>query len=334
MVGKKIKFLFKLSVSLILLGVILWMMGGVKGVLHTLAKTDPLYIVIAFIVSTLDRVIMTFKWTWLLRTKRIHLPLFQGMKIYCASMIWGMVMPSTVGADAIRVFSTSRKGHDVKEVLVSIVIERMIGFLSALLLGMIGLIVISRQADIGPRATLIFWLTGAMIGLAIIGFIFSLSQMSFDIIHNRLFAKFRDTKVMKKIREFHVSYQDYKSHKATLVGFFGMTFGEQLMPILFNWVIAIGLGVEVGFLYMLGAFTLSILIARLPISIDGLGVYDGAFILFLSLAGFTAAQAVSIAFAGRIIQTASWLPWWLAHVIGNRSILPPSAAKPIAAEEV
>jgi uncharacterized membrane protein YbhN (UPF0104 family) len=210
----------------------------------------------------------------------------------------------------------------------------MIGFLSALLLGMIGLFIISRQADIGPRFAPIFWLTGAVIALGIIGFIFSLSRLSFDIIHNRLLLKFRNTQVMKKVREFHVSYQDYKGHKAKLIEFYGMTFGEQLMPILFNWSLAKGLGVEVGLLFMAGALPLSILIARLPISIDGLGVFEGAFILFLSLAGCSAAQAVSIAFAGRIIQTLSWLPWWMAHVVGNKSIFPPRTDNQCVAKEI
>jgi len=328
------KILSRIIVTLTLLGIIIWQLGGFDEVSEIMTGLDPRYAILAFFVSTVDRLLMTFKWTWLLRIKGIYLPLFQGMKIYCASMIWGIFMPSTVGADAIRVFSTSRKGHDVKEILVSIVIERMIGFLSALLLGIIGLILISRLTNIGPRFAPIFWLTGVVIALGIIGFIFSLSQLSFDIIHNRLLLKFKNTRVMQRVREFHVSYQDYKGNKSKLFEFFGMTFGEQLMPILFNWLLAKGLGIEVGLLFMAGALPLSILIARLPISIDGLGVFDGAFILFMSLAGFSAAQAVSIAFAGRIIQTLSWLPWWMAHVIGNKSIFPPRTDNQCVAKEV
>jgi hypothetical protein len=42
-----------------------------------------------------------------------------------------------------------------------------------------------------------------------------------------------------------------------------------------------------------------------------------AFILLMSLAGVTAAESLAIVLAGRVLQAAAWLPWWLAYVIGN-----------------
>ena len=47
------------------------------------------------------------------------------------------------------------------------------------------------------------------------------------------------------------------------------------------------------------------------------------FIILISFAGVSASEAVAIAFTGRIIQTASWLPWWVADVVKKGNIKPP-----------
>jgi glycosyltransferase 2 family protein len=96
---------------------------------------------------------MTFKWLRLLDCKKIFIPLLAGLKIYCSSMIWGMFLPSTIGSDAIRAYMKTQRGYDAKEVLASVNIERMAGFLTALLLGMASCILMLRlqTIDLRPR---------------------------------------------------------------------------------------------------------------------------------------------------------------------------------------
>ena len=82
---------------------------------------------------------MTFKWTLLLRAQGYRLPLFQGVMIYCTSMVWGLALPTTVGADAIRAVMVTKRGFNGTDVVTSIVIERMVGFVLALALGLVSL---------------------------------------------------------------------------------------------------------------------------------------------------------------------------------------------------
>jgi uncharacterized protein (TIRG00374 family) len=128
---------------------------------------------------------------------------------------------------------------------------------------------------------------------------------------------------MQRFRQFHSTYRAYQDDKRSLAVFFGLTLGEQLLPILHSWLIAKALGIDVSLLYIAGAVPLSILISRIPLSIDGLGVFEGTFILLMSLAGVSASEAITIAFTGRILQTASWLPWWLAHVLQTKEFSVP-----------
>lgn len=85
------KLLFKLVVTVILLGLIIWYLGGLGEVLRLMASIDARYILLILLVNTADRALMTFKWARLIRGRGVHLPFFYGMKIYCASMVWGYI---------------------------------------------------------------------------------------------------------------------------------------------------------------------------------------------------------------------------------------------------
>ena len=317
------KLLLKLTVTVILIGVIVWQLGDLRAVGQLLVRIDPAYVPLILAVSTLDRALMTYKWGRLLRGRSLHLPFFRGLQIYCASMVWGMFLPATVGADAIRAFSTSRTGLNGNEVVASILIERMVGFISALVLGLLSLLVLSLHGGQGTRFAPVWWLGSVVLLGATLAFATSFSQRGFGFLHDHLLSRFADTPVMRRLRQFHRTFLAYRREKRSLAIFFGLTFGEQLMPVLFMWLIARSLGVGVGVLHIVVAVPLALLISRLPVSIDGLGVFEGAFTLLMSLAGVTAAESVAMALAGRILQTASWLPWWLAHVIGYGQLRPP-----------
>jgi uncharacterized protein (TIRG00374 family) len=319
----KMKFALKLTVSLILLGVIVWQLGGVRQVGRLMAGINFLYIVPILAVSTADRALMTYKWARLLRGRGVRLPLLMGMKIYCASMVWGVVLPTTVGADAIRAFSTSQKGFDSNEVVASIIIERIIGFFSALLLGLFSLLLLSLLGVLHPRLVLLWWVAIIMAVGSAITLAVSFSHTAFALLHGRLLGRLQGNRAMARLRQFHLSYMGYRDNKRSIAIFFILTFVEQWFPILFAWLIALSLGIRVGFFFMAGALPLSMLISRIPIGIDGLGVFDGVFILLMSLAGVSVAESVAIAFLARILQIFSWLPWWLAHVFPGRTFRPP-----------
>jgi glycosyltransferase 2 family protein len=317
------KLLLKLAVTVSLVAVIVWQLGDLREVGRLLVRIDPAYVLLVLLVSTLDRALMTYKWGRLLRGRGLRLPFFRGLQIYCASMIWGMFLPATVGADAIRAFSTSRTGLDANEVVASILIERMVGFISALLLGLLSLLLMPLLGWRVARFEPMWWLGSLVLLGSTLAFATSLSQRGFDFLHDHLLSYFAHTPITRRLRQFHLTYLAYRHEKRSLAVFFGLTFGEQLMPILFVWLIARGLGIEVGVLDILVAVSLTLLISRLPVSIDGVGVFEGAFMLLMSLAGLTAAESIAISLAGRILQTASWLPWWLAHVIGYGELRPP-----------
>ncbi len=256
-------------------------------------RMEPLSIVLVIGVMTLDRILMTYKWGLLLRLRRLHLPLWRGVQMYCAAMIWGTFLPATVGADAIRAVSAARIGLPLGEVAASIIIERMLGFLSALVLALCSLTLLSWLGALEEHFAPLWWIALALLTGALTAFSASFSQRAYLLIHDRLLVRFRESGVMIRLRRFHETYRAYRGQQMGMAVFFSLSFGEQLLPILHSWLIALGMGIDVGLLFVAGAVPLALLIARVPVSIDGLGVYDGVFMMLMALAGVSPAE-----------------PWW------------------------
>lgn len=318
------KFVLRLAVTVIIVAVIVWQLGDLRQVGHLLAQLNPAYGLLILTIFTLDRALMTYKWGLLLGSRGQQLPFFRGLRIYCASMMWGLLLPTTVGADAVRAFSTVRSGLDADEVVASIFIERMVGFITALLLGLIGLFLLFLVGSLDARFRPLWWLGSLVLLGAMLAFAASFSQKAFDFLHDRLLQPLSGGRIMRWLRRAHSTYLAYRHEKQSLTVFFGLTFVQQLTPILLLWLIARALEVEVSLLYIAGVVPLAFLISRIPVSISGLGVFEGVFVFMMSLAGLSAAESIAIALASRVLETASWLPWWLAHVIGYGKLRPPT----------
>jgi uncharacterized protein (TIRG00374 family) len=317
------KLPLKLTITVVLIGLIIWQLGDLHEVGKLLMRIDPVYVLLVLVLSTLDRALMTYKWGRLLHSRGQYLPFFRGLKIYCAAMVWGKFLPATIGADAVRAFSTARTGLAADEVVASIIVERIIGLISGLSLGLLSLFLLFHAELLDVRFNPLWWLWGVVVLGAMLAFASSFSQTAFDFIYGRLLGRLSGLRIMQRLRQFHLTYLAYRDEKRCLVLFFGLTLLEQFIPILQAWVIARGLGIGVELLYVAVAVPPALLIAHIPISIDGLGVFEGAFMLLISLGGVTAPEAIAIALTGRILELVSWLPWWMAHVIGYGKMRPP-----------
>lgn len=299
---------------------ILWYVDAIDDVARLFRTASLAWLAAAFVVMTLDRLLMSYKWILLLESRGLELPLYRGFTIYCAAMMWGMFLPSTVGADALRGYLTSRTGLDGYEVAASIIVERMVGFVAALVFGLIGMTIMSATGAIDERFDPVWWLGGAMIAAAAGAVLLSFEPRFFRALWRLLPRRARRSRIAARFGDFHAVYRRYGAERAALSAFFVLTLVEQAFAIVATWALALALGVDVALWFVAAAVPLSMLIARLPIAFDGIGVYEGAFVLLMRLNGIALVEALSIALAGRVVQILAWAPWWFLYSVGHESL--------------
>jgi uncharacterized protein (TIRG00374 family) len=288
-----------------------------------LRELQPAYLLLAVVVVTLDRALMTFKWNLLLKAQGYHLPLLRGMVIYCAAMLWGSVLPGTVGADAIRAVLVTRRGVRGPDAVASIIVERVVGFVAALVLGIASLVILRATGVLDATYDRAVYLGGGLLAVTIGLIGLSLSPAAQSRAPALLPRSLVESKPIAQLRRMTGAYQSLAAARGTIARFAGLTLAEQIFGVTLPWTLARGLGVAVDALVLLGVVRLCMLISRLPISVDGLGVFEAIFIGLMLLAGISAEASLAIALTGRVIQLVCFLPWWLAQVTNSGGIGPP-----------
>lgn len=263
-------------------------------------------------IFTLDRLLMTYKWLRLLRHRGFSIPLLVGMQVYCASMVWGLFLPSSVGADAIRAVSISRLNVPLSEATASIAIERLIGVAVTALFAAASLIVLAHLDLLDARLGFVWWASAVMAFCAALLFFACTHRGTYSILTKLIPRRLNRQKLLKLVSTFHEAFTAHRRAPRELVSFATLTAVEQLFGVCATWVIAAAMGLDVEFTMLAAAVLLSFFFSRIPISLGGIGVYEGVFVLITSSAGVSIAEGAAIALVMRAVQIATWIPWWLA----------------------
>ncbi|HEY0681402.1 MAG TPA: lysylphosphatidylglycerol synthase transmembrane domain-containing protein [Steroidobacter sp.] len=313
----------RIIVTLLLCALLLIYVVDVELVFRTLGNCDPLWACAALAAFTLDRVLMSYKWGLLLAIRGYSISLAQKLMVYCSAMMWGLALPSTVGADGIRVMLVRRFGVRVDDTLATILVERGIGFIVALLTAVVSLIILRMvlpQAPVYDYA-LAFGLAGLLAGIVIL--VFSFTDHALSSVLRLIPKRFADSSAARLLERLHEAYASLASDRPRITAFSALTLVEHVTVIVCYGLVARALEVPFNPMFMFAAVPLAILVSRLPISLDGIGVYEGIFIAILALGGVRPADALAISLAARALQVVVWFPWWLM-LAARTGVRPPA----------
>ena len=314
----------RISITVLACALLLIFVVDERAVLHTLARCDPLWALIALGAFTLDRVLMSFKWGLLLAIRGYRVTLTERLMVYCSSMMWGLALPSTVGADGIRILLVRRLGVRVDDSLATILVERGLGFVSALLMGVMSLLLLRFLVPDAAEYDVPLLIGIASLLLAIALLLLSFHSKAASSVLKLLPRRVAQSAAARLVAGLHEAYRSLASDRRRLSLFLALTVVEQLLVIVCYGLIAFALQLNFNLVFLLAAVPLAILISRLPISIDGLGVYEGIFIAIMSLAGVRPDDSLALSLAARVFQIVIWMPWWLMLIARTGALRPPA----------
>ena len=247
--------------------------------------------------------------------------------VYCSAMMWGLALPSTVGADGIRIMLVRRFGVRVDDALATILVERGIGFVSALLMA-----VHEPAAAAGscvPDAAeydipLLLGIASLLVGDRRAAAFLQQQGASRSMLAPAAAARRAELGRAAVLTRLHEAYRSLALDRAQAGAVLRADVAEQLLMAVCYGLVALALQLEFNVVFLLAAVPLAILVSRLPISIDGLGVYEGIFIGIMSLGGVRPDDSLAMSLAARAFQIMVWMPWWLMLVARTGALRPPS----------
>jgi uncharacterized protein (TIRG00374 family) len=308
----------QLAVTLACIGLLLAFVD-LGEVAALLGHADPLLLAAALGVAILDRALMIAKWYPLLAVQAPAISFGEAARSYLVANLTNYFLPSTVGSDALRAAALGRRHGRILEVGASIAAERLWGLLANGVLVTLSLAVALRMAvpvgdatrlalailvGVGLAALLVFW--GRFRGLLE------------SLLPERLLGRHE-----ARLRRFVGAYVGYKRHPAMLTGVAVLTLIEVCFPMAIVWIVGLALHAPLGFATLLVAVPISSLVAKVPVSIAGLGPQEATLVSLLDLLGVAPETGFALAAVTRGLDVAISLPgaflWpeWMRGLAGR-----------------
>ncbi len=307
-------------------------------------RASPLLLVVAYLIGVVDRVLMAYKWNLLLRAQEISISLYNATVTYLTSTFLGLFLPATVGGDAVRAFAVAKFGYSAADVTSTIVLERALGILALIFMVVasiiVGSILVGASYFSDLQTVLLVVGSVGLVGLLLISLSFSAwfrqslkrwLNITLGDLFGGLFGSLassasneskQGSKLTRFLTDFGKSYSQFQHKKSLLVLFFGLSLLENLFPIAWSYILATAFQLQVSLLDCFVVVPSVLILRRLPISIDGIGIHQTAFVYLLSLTGVPEAQGFLLGVVTHLLATLLVLPGGLFYMLTGFEMRP------------
>jgi uncharacterized membrane protein YbhN (UPF0104 family) len=283
-----------------------------------LGAADPVLMLGVVALATADRLLMAWKWWLLVRSRDVALGLWAAVRAYYLASFAGYFLPMTVGADAVRIGALAGTGR-AAVLVASVVLERLIGALAQAVLAGLSvatLVTLGLGARVGPAER---WGLGVIAVLAFAAFPFSFPTARWVAARLGSSGGWRGA-----LRALAEQYAGYGASTGLLCAFFALTLFEGGFPIAIHYTAGRALGLDPGWTFFIATVPLVFLVARLPVSLGGLGFLELSFVSLAGLLGVSWTDAFAIAGLATALYLVALTPGALLYLIPAASPVRPA----------
>jgi uncharacterized protein (TIRG00374 family) len=281
--------------------------------LSALAQVSPLDIAILILISVLLIGVSVVKWRAFLAHLGISASFEKLFGLYLVGYFINIFTPSFIGGDVVRSLalgSTVNRAHAVSATF----LERYTGIVAMLVMAAVAVCF----ADV-VTTPIVVLVCVAVVGCALItalvmvGFVQRIAALCrlpekalkvIDAVHEGLILGMRDTKLLRKALFLSLIF-----HLLTIVNTAAVAHAV-------GWT-------DIPWRGLLVVVPLILLVGAVPISPQGLGIQEGAFVFFLNSVGATTGQALAIALVLRaksyLLALCGALVWWIRKDAWSRA---------------
>lgn len=284
-------------------GVLLYLLD-LRRVGALLVSADPRWMALALGVALLDRLLMIAKWYPLVRVHAPALSFGRAARAYLAANFAAFFLPSTVGADGLRALALGREHGQVMEIGASIMAERLLGMLANGLLVIVSMVVALHVAvPVGPVGVLAAAVAVAALAAVTLPFV---GQPPGWLRRRAPFGVLGRYEHLG--RRFVSAYLGYRRFPGRMLAVAGLTLLESFAPLVIIGLVSIALRMDVGLVPLIVAVPIASLVAKLPISVAGIGPQEASLVSLLALFGVAAEAALALAILRRLIEISIAIP--------------------------
>jgi glycosyltransferase 2 family protein len=303
--------LIRILIAVGLTAIVFWQ-SNPSAILAAASGAKLSYVLLACGLVIVDRVLMAYRWLTLLSPldSARRPPLSVVMRVFFVSTFVGTFLPASVGGDAVRAYGLSREGVSGVHAVASVLMDRLLGVVSILLVGVAGAMLARELIDVRlllPALALL-----ALLCLAAVAVVFS--STAADLINSALQRLPSGSQLGSRLVE---AIQRYKHHRADLLNVLLCSIGVQVLRVLQTYSLGLALGLTVPLGVYFALVPIILLIVLMPITINGIGTTQAGFVWLFGRAGVPGAPAFALSVLFLAIAIVGNLPGGLLYLFGG-----------------
>jgi glycosyltransferase 2 family protein len=303
--NRSVKVSIQILVSGGIIALLLWQVD-LEQTAEVIRESHWAYVLAAFLILIATTWLMTWRWYALLAARGVHEPFSWLLGMYFVSYAVGQVLPTAVGGDAVRIIEHARRRPDARAIAAaSVFMERTLGSVGTLVLLAAGIAVaVGRYEDVGFLIVLEIVFVALMV---VLGLLLFSRRLGFAL-ERRLFPLGRRIKLEKPLQSLYWAMHEYRSAPAAMAAVLGVTVVAQLMRVVGIWLCGEAVGADVSPVVYIILGPLLFLVQMIPFTLNGLGVREAFFVLFLGRFDVPQDVAFAAGFLYFAISIATSLP--------------------------
>jgi glycosyltransferase 2 family protein len=302
----------RLIVALGLLTWLLWLSDPAE-IWRVAASARAVPLLVAIGLTLFDRALMAWRWLALLAPVPADTRPSLGrlMRIFFVSTFVGTFLPASVGGDLVRAYALSSERVPMPLSVASVAMDRALGVMSILLLGGISVWAAPERAPAG--VAMVLWLGAlACAALAIVVFSRPAARLLAGAVSRVPWSGVRrlTTRLLEAVRE-------YRHHHAALARVLAASVGVQVLRVTQAYFLGVALGIPSPLSAYFVAIPVVLLIMLLPITMNGIGTSQAAFIWCFGAMGVGRPEAFALSILFIALGIVGNLPGGLLYATGG-----------------
>ena len=309
----------RVLVSALLLGAVL-VYANVGDIVEALRTGDWGWYVAALGLMAVAAVVGAVRWRLLLHYAGIDVTHRRAIRTFGASLVLNGVLPTSMGGDVARTWVVGRESGRLVRAAAATLVDKAT---AVLCLFVVAWIAVAVDAESVPRSVVaaLFWVT---VGLAAALVVAILVAAGVRPVVRRL-----PERLAAMIRETWATLRIWGGSARLIAGVAALGVLYQVLAVTGLVLVAKTVTVELSFALAAASGAIVVVATLLPISIGGLGVREGGFVLLLGEAGISGADATVVSLlSAALIVLAGAAVMALAAVADLRSPAPKARAVP------
>lgn len=269
-----------------------------RSILRLLAREQPAYFAAAIGVYLSTLVLSAYRWRLLAAILQLDSPFTDFLAFRFIATFANTLVPGVAGGDALRAIYLGRRTSRLGEAVASVLADRIVGLIGLFWLAASAAIFLKERGL--PSVLTTPPILAGFITLAL----FVVSPLIIRLVQL----------MPSRLSRYSGFIVTYLEHRSALLAALALSVIVQSVLAVCQYLLAVGIGIDAPLTLFLFCVPVAGVFASLPLTINGLGVREGAYLLLFGIASVDRTNAIALGLLWFACTTIGALPGALAFV--------------------